>query len=138
MRVVIVGGGNVGTFMAAELATAEHDVVLVEVDPDRVRQMQAIGEPSGVQWLVADGCEVTELAGADVDRDVTRAQEEELGVVVGVVDHEFAAVVALAVAGFDEHLAGRLGQRALVRDGDAEHGEPVCEGDAGGTAYRCR
>ena len=33
MRVVIVGGGNVGTFIAAELHEAGHEVLIVEVDP---------------------------------------------------------------------------------------------------------
>ena len=94
MRVVIVGGGNVGTFMAAELAQAEHDVVLVEVDPDRVRQMQKVGEPPGVKWLVADGCEVTELAGADVERaDVVAAvtgDDEDNLVISLLAKQEFA------------------------------------------------
>ena len=94
MKVVVVGGGNVGTFIAAELAQAEHDVVLVEVDPDRVRQMSAIGEPPGVQWLVADGCEVTELARADVERaDVVAAvtgDDEDNLVISLLAKQEFA------------------------------------------------
>ena len=74
MRVVVVGGGNVGTFMAEELAKGQHEVLLVEIDPDRVRRMQAAGEPAGVTWLAADGCEVSELALADVARaDVVAA-----------------------------------------------------------------
>jgi trk system potassium uptake protein TrkA len=87
MKVVIVGGGNVGTFMAAELATADHDVVLVEVDPDRVRHMEKIGEPPGVRWLVADGCEVSELARADV------AQADVVAAVTG--DDEDNLVISL-------------------------------------------
>ena len=94
MRVVIVGGGNVGTFMAAELAGAEHEVVLVEIDPDRVRQMQATGDPPGVEWLVADGCEVTELARADVERaDVVAAvtgDDEDNLVISLLAKQEFA------------------------------------------------
>ena len=94
MRVVIVGGGNVGTFMASELAQAEHDVVLVEVDPDRVRQMSAVGEPPGVAWLVADGCEVTELAKADVESaDVVAAvtgDDEDNLVISLLAKQEFA------------------------------------------------
>jgi trk system potassium uptake protein TrkA len=94
MRVVIVGGGNVGTFMAAELAAADHDVVLVEVDPDRVRHMEKVGEPAGVTWLVADGCEVTELARADVERaDVVAAvtgDDEDNLVISLLAKQEFA------------------------------------------------
>jgi trk system potassium uptake protein len=94
MRVVVVGGGNVGTFMAEELAKAQHDVLLVEIDPDRVRRMEAAGEPAGVKWLVADGCEVSELAQADVDRaDVVAAvtgDDEDNLVISLLAKQEFA------------------------------------------------
>jgi trk system potassium uptake protein TrkA len=94
MKVVIVGGGNVGTFMAAELARAEHDIVLVEIDPDRVRQKEALGEPAGVRWLAADGCEVSELARADVERaDVVAAvtgDDEDNLVISLLAKQEFA------------------------------------------------
>jgi trk system potassium uptake protein TrkA len=45
MRVVIAGGGNVGTFIAEDLAKAGHDVVIVEVDANRVAEAEAQGEP---------------------------------------------------------------------------------------------
>jgi trk system potassium uptake protein TrkA len=94
MKVVVVGGGNVGTFIAAELAAAEHAVTLVEVDPDRVSQMEAVGEPAGVQWLAADGCEVSELARADVEHaDVVAAvtgDDEDNLVISLLAKQEFA------------------------------------------------
>jgi hypothetical protein len=43
-----------------------------------------------VEQQVASGDADVELARADVDRDVARAQEEELGVVVRVLQHEVA------------------------------------------------
>ena len=74
MRVVIAGGGNVGTFIADDLVKAGHEVTIVEVDPDRVRQMEKIGEPAGATWLNADGCEVSDLAKADLSQaDVVAA-----------------------------------------------------------------
>src|SRR4051795_9265637 len=94
MRVVVVGGGKVGTFIAAELHTAGHDVLLVEVDPDRVRQAEKNNEPPGVPWLVADGCEVTEFARADVGRaDVVAAvtgDDEDNLVISLLAKQEFA------------------------------------------------
>ncbi|MCU0268988.1 MAG: TrkA family potassium uptake protein [Acidimicrobiales bacterium] len=65
MRVVIVGGGNVGTYIAAELIGFRHEVVIVEQDPDRVAQAIANREPVGATWLQADGCEVSEYVLAD-------------------------------------------------------------------------
>jgi trk system potassium uptake protein len=65
MRVVIAGGGNVGTYIAAELEQSGHEVLIVEIDPDRVAWGVSHHEPSGVGWLQADGCEVSELSLAD-------------------------------------------------------------------------
>jgi trk system potassium uptake protein TrkA len=66
--VLIAGGGNVGMFVATELAGAGHDVVILESDVDRVSQMQASGDPPGVQWLAGDACEVSQLAAAEPNR----------------------------------------------------------------------
>src|SRR5436190_3006479 len=94
MRVVIAGGGKVGTFIASELHNAGHEVLLVEVDPDRVRQAEKDNEPPGVSWLVADGCEVTEFARADVDKaDVVAAvtgDDEDNLVISLLAKQEFA------------------------------------------------
>ncbi|HEV3227174.1 MAG TPA: TrkA family potassium uptake protein, partial [Acidimicrobiales bacterium] len=94
MRVVVVGGGKVGTFIAAELHSAGHDVLLVEVDPARVKEAEKNNEPPGVPWLVADGCEVSELARADVDKaDVVAAvtgDDEDNLVISLLAKQEFA------------------------------------------------
>jgi trk system potassium uptake protein len=83
MRVVIAGGGNVGTYIAGELHRAGHDVLIVEVDPKRIRQAEASHEVPGVRWLEADGCEVSELVlanpgQADVVVAVTGDDEDNL------------------------------------------------------------
>jgi len=94
VKVVIAGGGNVGTFIGAELAGAGHDVTLVEIDPDRVRQAQKTQEPPGVTWLTADACEVSEFARADVERaDVVAAvtgDDEDNLVISLLAKQEFA------------------------------------------------
>ncbi|MCU1453817.1 MAG: transport system, NAD-binding component [Acidimicrobiales bacterium] len=68
MRVVIAGGGNVGMFIADDLVKAGHEVTIVEIDAERVAAAQAMGEPAGVTWVVADACEVSEFARAEVVR----------------------------------------------------------------------
>ena len=83
---------------------------------------QLDGGRAGVEQEVAAGDAAVDGAGADVDRDVARAQVEQLDPVVGVGDDELLGVAPDAVAGLLEHGGGGLGQRALVGDGDAQHG----------------
>jgi trk system potassium uptake protein TrkA len=83
MKVVIAGGGAVGTFIAGELRQAGHEVHIIEQDGDRVTRMQKAGEPVGVEWHEADACEVNSLrviglADADVVAAVTGDDEDNL------------------------------------------------------------
>lgn len=87
MRVVIAGGGNVGTYIAGELHKAGHHVLIVEVDPKRIAQAEVGHEVAGVAWLQADGCEVSQLA---------RAEPGKADVVVAVTgDDEDNLVISL-------------------------------------------
>jgi trk system potassium uptake protein TrkA len=94
MRVVIAGGGNVGAYIADDLIKAGHEVTIVEIDGERVRAAQKLGEPAGVKWVVADACEVSEFAKAEVDRaDVVAAvtgDDEDNLVISLLAKQEFA------------------------------------------------
>lgn len=69
MRVVIAGGGNVGTYIADELRKGGHEVLIVEIDANRVQQAKEHpSEHTGVEWLRADACEVSELVRAEPDK----------------------------------------------------------------------
>ena len=74
-----------------------------------------------VEEQVAAGDAAVDGAGADVDRDVARAQVEELHVVVGVGDDELLGVTTHAVARLAQHLDRGLGQGSLVGNGDSQH-----------------
>ena len=94
MKVVIAGGGAVGAFIAGELHEAGHDVHIIEQDGDRATWMQKAGEPPGVEWHVADACEVNSLrviglADADVVAAVTGDDEDNL-VISLLAKQEFA------------------------------------------------
>ena len=94
MKVVIAGGGAVGTFIARELSEAGHDVAIVEIMQARVDKAQALGEPKDVEWFVADACEVDSLgkvgvAEADVVAAVTGDDEDNL-VISLLAKQEFA------------------------------------------------
>jgi len=67
MKVVIAGGGAVGTFIAGELQEAGHEVHIIEQDEDRVTRMTKTGEPKGVGWHLADADVVAAVTGDDED-----------------------------------------------------------------------
>lgn len=68
MRIVIVGGGNVGTYIAGALHEAGHEVLVVEVDPARIERARAADDSGEVAWLLADGCEISEFMTAEPDK----------------------------------------------------------------------
>ncbi|MGH9223680.1 MAG: potassium channel family protein [Acidimicrobiales bacterium] len=86
MKVAIAGAGNVGTYIAADLAESDHDVLLIEQDPDVVARVRATLPPR-VKVAEADACEVTSLQ---------RLHIEEYDVMVGATgDDEDNLVVSL-------------------------------------------
>jgi trk system potassium uptake protein TrkA len=65
MRVAIAGAGNVGLFIANDLVSVGHEVQMIEQNPDVVQRVNAA---AGVEWLVADACEVQSLRLAGLER----------------------------------------------------------------------
>src|SRR5256714_4140186 len=65
MRVAMAGAGNVGLFLANDLSSAGHEVQLIEESPDVAQRSHAA---EGVEWLVADACEVNSLRQAGLER----------------------------------------------------------------------
>ena len=57
MRVAIAGAGGVGRSIARELIENEHDVMLIERDPDKVDPVRV----PQAEWLQADAAELASL-----------------------------------------------------------------------------
>lgn len=91
MKVAIAGAGAVGTFVAADLREADHDVLLIEKDPDLVARLRSTVD---VDWFVGDACEVADLqrAGvADADVMVSATGEDQVNLVISLLaKQEFA------------------------------------------------
>ena len=62
MHVVVVGAGEVGTSIAANLA-ADHNVVVIDIDPDRAEQLKY---ELDVMTLAGDGASLATLEDAEV------------------------------------------------------------------------
>jgi trk system potassium uptake protein len=99
MKVAIAGGGNVGQFIANDLAVAGHEVLILEQDPSVVnRSAPALSGPRGdggtIEWRTVDACEVTSLREADigsVDVVVAATGDDEDNLVISLLaKQEFA------------------------------------------------
>jgi len=91
MKVAIAGAGNVGTFIANDLRSAGHSVLLIEENLDLVRRLQPTMD---VEFFAGDACEVNNLtrAGiADADVMVAATGEDQVNLVVSLLaKQEFA------------------------------------------------
>jgi trk system potassium uptake protein TrkA len=63
VRVAIAGAGNVGRSIAAELVENGHEVLLIDKDPHAIKTEST----DGVEWLLADACELSSLEEAGLD-----------------------------------------------------------------------
>ncbi|MGH3733173.1 MAG: potassium channel family protein [Acidimicrobiales bacterium] len=64
MKIVIAGGGSVGTSIALDLLDRHHDVTLLEILIERAERLKTM--LPGVSVMAADACEYSSLAAADV------------------------------------------------------------------------
>jgi trk system potassium uptake protein len=97
MYVIIVGGGKVGYYLTRELLAAGHELVLLEKDGRRARQ---IADEVGSIVLNRDGCEGKHLEEAGANRAaivaaVTGDDEDNL-VVCQMAKHHFAVPRTIA------------------------------------------
>ncbi len=97
MRVAIAGAGNVGSFIANDLYAAGHEVLLIEQQPE-VKDRAEVAD--GVEWAIADACEVSSLRAAGLERcDVVVAatgDDEDNLVVSLLAKQEFAVPRVIA------------------------------------------
>lgn len=91
MKVAIAGAGAVGAFVANDLREADHEVLLIEKNPDLVARLSP---GTDLSWFVGDACEVSNLhaAGiADVDVMVAATGEDQVNLVIALLaKQEFA------------------------------------------------
>ncbi len=83
MKAVIVGGGSVGRFIAEQLGSSGHTVVILDNDPRVFNQYQKVVQNTGVSWVQGDGCDIgalksVGLSDCDVVAAVTGDDEDNL------------------------------------------------------------
>jgi len=98
MRIVIAGGGSVGTAIALDLVDRHHDVTLMEHETEVAEKLR--GALHGVNVVAADACEYSSLSavdlrGADVIIAATGDDEDNL-VVSWLAKQEFGVPRVIA------------------------------------------
>lgn len=117
MYVIIVGGGNVGYYLAKQLSAARHEVLLMERDRARCR---TIAEELGEIIMQGDGCEValqTEagFGRADVVVAVTGSDDDNLVVCqMAKMEHNVPRTISRVNDPRNEKLFHQLGIDATV------------------------
>ena len=84
MRVAIAGAGGVGRSIARELIDNEHDVMLIERDPEKVDP----GRVPQAEWLQADAAELSSLEEArlqDCDVVISATGDDKVNLVVSLL-----------------------------------------------------
>jgi trk system potassium uptake protein TrkA len=92
MRIAIAGAGNVGTFVAKDLATRGHEVVIIEQEADVIAiQKQELPD---INWVKGDACELYTLDAAvlsSCDVCVAATGDDEDNLVISLLaKQEFA------------------------------------------------
>jgi trk system potassium uptake protein TrkA len=90
LYIIIVGGGKIGYFLARQLLHDQHEVLIIEQNPDKSAQ---IAEDLGEIVMVGDGCEASTLERAGMARTdmviALTADDEDNLVVCQVAKHKF-------------------------------------------------
>jgi trk system potassium uptake protein TrkA len=117
MYVIIVGGGNVGYYLAKQLGAAKHEVLLLEKDRVRYR---TISEELGEVVMQGDGCEVAQQTEAGFGRAdavvaVTGSDDDNLVVCqMAKLEHNVPRTISRVNDPRNEKLFHKLGVDATV------------------------
>jgi len=125
LRVIVVGGGKVGSLLSKRLIDAGHEVVIIELDEERCR---ALSEELDATVIKGDAAnmEVLESAGLEgADALAAVTGRDEVNILVGLIAKEYG-VPRVVVRVSDKRLARmaeRLGLTKAVAPEDitAEH-----------------
>jgi trk system potassium uptake protein len=96
MRVVVAGAGNIGRYLAVDLAARGHDIVAIDKAPEELARVVA----DGLRTLVGDACspQVLQAAGVrEADVVVAATGDDEDNLVISLLaKQEFAVPRVLA------------------------------------------
>jgi trk system potassium uptake protein len=97
VKVAIAGAGNVGRFLAEDLASGSHEVLLIDSNADLVASLPLVPR---IRYVAADACEVSSLQAAhfdEMDVVVAATGDDEDNLVISLLaKQEFAVPRVIA------------------------------------------
>ena len=78
MRIIVVGAGEVGTYIADRLSRQEHDIALIELDPERYSQIDAELDVLAINGSGTDSGVLKKAGIADTDLLVAATNKDEI------------------------------------------------------------
>ncbi|NLZ55515.1 MAG: Trk system potassium transporter TrkA [Clostridiaceae bacterium] len=120
MNIVIVGAGKVGETLCVDLVAEQHDIVLIDLDEERLEHMIAIADITGV---VGNGAlyDIQQEAGvASCDVFIAVTPSDETNIIAAITAHTLGARHVIARVRSPEYslqmnfLRERLGIRLMI------------------------
>jgi len=78
VRIIVVGAGEVGTYVADRLSRQEHDIALIELDPERFRQIDAELDVLAINGSGTDPAALQRAGIDDTDLLVAATNKDEI------------------------------------------------------------
>lgn len=96
MKIIIVGGGKVGSVLCQDLASENHDVVLVDKDAQVVETLVGMADIAGFVGNGANPKLLREAGVSDCDTFIAVTESDEINIIASIVAHKLGARAVLA------------------------------------------
>ena len=78
MRIIVVGAGEVGTYIADRLSRQEHDIALIELNPERFREIDAELDVLAINGSGTDSVALEKAGITETDLLVAATNKDEI------------------------------------------------------------
>ena len=82
MRIIVVGAGEVGTYIADRLSRQEHDIALIELNPERFREIDGEFDVLVINGSGTDSALLDKAGISETDLLVAATNKDEINLVL--------------------------------------------------------
>lgn len=96
MKIVIAGGGKVGGVLCKDLAEENHDVVVIDEDPQVVEDLMGVSDIAGFIGNAASPELLRDTGVSDCDVFIAVTASDEINIIASIMAHKLGAKEVLA------------------------------------------